>query len=130
MWAKIELNDEIINFLNIAKEHTETFEEIKKLVFTQERLKENYNITEQINLTLQFQNIKQSAIKKALNNQKLNYPEGFLIERLMAKYLDEENMVSVEEQCKIINSNCNASKKTRISLFQKLKRLFNIEKEV
>lgn len=130
MWAKIELNDEIINFLNIAKEHTETFEEIKKLVFTQERLKENYTITEQINLTLQFQNIKQSAIKKALNNQKLNYPEGFLIERLMAKYLDEENMVSVEEQCKIINSNCNASKKTRISLFQKLKRLFNIEKEV
>lgn len=130
MWAKIELNDEIINFLNIAKEHTETFEEIKKLVFTQERLKENYNITEQINLTLQFQNIKQSAIKKALNNQKLNYPEGFLIERLMAKYLDEENMVSVEKQCKIINSNCNTSKKTRISLFQKLKRLFNIEKEV
>lgn len=130
MWATIELNDEIINFLNIAKEHTETFEEIKKLVFTQERLKENYSITEQINLTLQFQSIKQSAIKKALNNQKLNYPEGFLIERLMAKYLDEETMVSVEEQCKIINSNCNISKKSNISLFKKLKRLFNIEKEV
>ena len=35
MWAEVELNDEILQFINKAKEHNETFDEIIELVFTQ-----------------------------------------------------------------------------------------------
>lgn len=129
MYATIELNEEIISFLNSMKKHTESFEEIKELVFTKERLKKNYTVVEKFNLTLQFQEIKKSAINKALNNQKLNYPEGFLIERLIAKYFDEK-MISVEDHCKLINSNCNVGKKTNITLYQKLKNILNINKSI
>lgn len=129
MYATIELNEEIIRFLIYMKKHTESFEEIKELVFTQERLKKNYTVAEKFNLTMQFQEIKKSAINKALNNQKLNYPEGFLIERLIAKYFDEK-MISVEDHCKLINSNCNVEKKTDISLYQKLKNILNIDNAV
>ena len=71
MWATVELNDEILNFIKLTKEHTETFEEIKELVFTQKRLDKNCSMSEMFNLSLQFQDIKQSAIKKVLNQEKL-----------------------------------------------------------
>lgn len=129
MYATIELNEEIIRFLICMKNHTESFEEIKELVFTQERLKKNYTVAEKFNLTMQFQEIKKSAINKALNNQKLNYPEGFLIERLMAKYFDKK-MISVEDHCMLINNNCNVEKRTNISLYQKLKNISNINNVV
>lgn len=36
MWAKVELTDEIISFINTAKNHIESFEEVKELVFSED----------------------------------------------------------------------------------------------
>lgn len=124
MWATVELNDEILKFINIAKAHTETFEEIKDLVFTQERLKKDCSITEMFNLTLQFQEIKNSAINKVLKQQQLNFPEGFVIERLIAKYLNEDTL-SVEEHIKQIKLSCCNDRKSKRENDRKVSKLYN-----
>ena len=96
MWAEVELNDEILKFIDKSKEHTETFEEIKELVFTREQLEKSNSVTDMLLLSMQFQEIKRTAFDKILNKKKLNFPEGFVVERLMSKYMDLE-YIPVEE---------------------------------
>ena len=86
MWATVELTDDILQFINDTKDYNETYDEIKELVFTQKRLNKECSMAEMFNLALQFKEIKNTAIKKILNKQELNFPEGFLIERLLSKY--------------------------------------------
>ena len=47
-------------------------------------------MSEMLMLSIQFQEIKNSAFNKILNKKKLNFPEGFVIERLLAKYNNED----------------------------------------
>lgn len=124
MFATVELNEEILTFIKYSQEHKESFDEIKELVFTQKRLKDNYNITEMFNLSLQFQDIKKSAIKKVLNQEKLNFPEGFVMERLIAKYFNE-NTPSVEEHIKQIKLNCCNDRKSKRENERKISKLYN-----
>lgn len=124
MWATVELNDEILNFIKLTKEHTETFEEIKELVFTQKRLDKNCSMSEMFNLSLQFQDIKQSAIKKVLNQEKLNFPEGFVIERLMSKYFNEDTL-PVEEHIKQIKLSCCNDRKSKRENERKVLKLYD-----
>ncbi len=124
MWATVELTDDILQFINDTKDYNETYDEIKKLVFTQKRLDKECSMTEMFNLTLQFKEIKNSAIKKVLNKQKLNFPEGFLIERLLSKYSNEK-LLTVEEHFKQINLNCSTDRKTRRENERKTTKLYN-----
>lgn len=105
MYAEIELTEDIKNFLKETESYNETFDEIKELLFTNEMLSEHYSITEILKATMQFQEIKRNAYHKALHNQKLNYIEGMLIERLLTKYNGLE-LVSVNEHLKIIQESC------------------------
>lgn len=123
MYAKVDLDDEMLDFINKIKNRVESFEEIQELVFTQERLNKNYNAIEMVNLSLQFQEIKRSAINKILNHQKLNFPEGFLIERLIAKYSDED-YISVEEHIEKIKLNCGNNRKSNRENNRKISKLY------
>ena len=49
MWAKVELNNEMMDIINHIKQHNESFEEIKSLFFTKERLSKDCTIAETIN---------------------------------------------------------------------------------
>ena len=109
MWAKIDLTDDVVKFVNEVQENNETFEEIRELVFTKERLNTNYSAIEILQLSMQFNDIKHSALHKIINNQPLNFSEGFLIERLMAKYMNED-YISVEEHVARIRNNCSNDK--------------------
>lgn len=86
MYAEVELSDAIINFINNVKDHNETFDEIKELVFSSEMLNRKFTFIDIFNYLTMFQNIKLSAFNKVLNSQKLNYAEGIIFERLMDKY--------------------------------------------
>lgn len=111
--AKVDLTDDIKEFINYSKNHTESFEEIRKLVFTKERLSKPCTASDIVNLSFQFQRIKDSAINKILHEEVLNFPEGLLIERLLAKYTNEE-YIPVEEHIKQIKLNsCNDRKSKR-----------------
>lgn len=121
MWATVELNDEIIKFVKDVRLHTETFDEIKELVFTKERLSKECNILDMMNLTLQFQDIKNSALSKIEKQKQLNFPEGFVVERLMSKYFNNE-LIPVEEHIKQIKASSSNRKERRKndSIFTKL----------
>ena len=124
MWATVELTDDILQFINDTKDYTETYDEIKELVFTQKRLNKECSMAEMFNLALQFKEIKNSAIKKVLNKQELNFPEGFLFERLLSKYSNEK-LLTVEEHFKQINLNCSTDRKTRRENERKTTKLYN-----
>ena len=124
MWAEVELNDEILQFINKAKKHNETFEEIIELVFTQERINKTTSAPEMLLLSLQFQEIKRNALDKVLNKKRLNFPEGFVIERLMAKYMNQE-YVPVEEHIKQIRLNCCNDRKSKRENERKVTKLYN-----
>lgn len=109
MWAKIDLTDDVVKFINEVQKHNESFDEIRELVFTKERLNTNYSAIEMLQLSMQFNEIKHSALNKILNNQPLNFPEGFLVERLMAKYMNED-YIPVEEHVARIRNNCSNDK--------------------
>lgn len=112
MWAEVELNDEMLDFINKTKNHTETFDEIKELVFTKKRLNSNCSVTDMLMLSLQFQEIKNSAIEKVLNHKRLNFPEGFVIERLIAKYMNDE-YIPVEDHIEQIKLSCCNDRKSK-----------------
>ena len=124
MWAEVELNDEILKFIDKSKEHTETFEEIKELVFTRERLEKNNSVTDMLLLSMQFQEIKRTYFDKILNKKKLNFPEGFVVERLMSKYMDLE-YVPGEEHIKQIKLNCCNDRKSKRENTRKVVKLYN-----
>ena len=124
MWATVELTDDILQFINDTKDYNETYDEIKELVFTQKRLNKECSMAEMFNLALQFKEIKNTAIKKILNKQELNFPEGFLIERLLSKYSNEK-LLTVEEHFKQINLNCSTDRKTRRENERKTTKLYN-----
>ena len=124
MWAEVELNEEMITFINEAKKHTETFDKIKELVITKESPKRNCSMSEKLMLSIQFQEIKNSAFNKILNKKKLNFPEGFVIERLLAKY-NNEDYPSVEEHIELIKSNCSNNRKTKRENGRKITKLYN-----
>lgn len=124
MYAKIELDDEFLKFINEIQNHIETFDEIKELVFTKKRLSKQCNAIEMVNLSLQFQEIKRSAIKKVLNNEILNFPEGFLIERLIAKY-NNDKYISVEEHFEQISKNCSTDRNSKRKNERSLQKLYN-----
>lgn len=105
MYAELELTEEIKEFINETKSYNETFEEIQELMFTSVMLSKEYSITEMLKATMQFQNIKRNAYYKVLHSQKMNYIEGMLIERLIAKYNGLE-LISVDEHLKLIQENC------------------------
>ena len=124
MWAEVELNDEILQFINKAKKHNETFEEIIELVFTQERINKTTSAPEMLLLSLQFQEIKRNAFDKILNKKRLNFPEGFVVERLIAKYTNQE-YVPVEEHIKQIRLNCCNDRKSKRENERKVTKLYN-----
>jgi len=124
MFATVELNEEILTFIKYSQEHIETFDEIKELVFTQNRLNKDCSMTEMFNLSLQFQDIKKSAIRKVLNQEKLNFPEGFVIERLIAKYFNETTL-SVEEHINQIKLNCCNDRKSKRENERKVAKLYS-----
>lgn len=124
MWAKVELNNEMVDIINHIKQHNESFEEIKSMFFTKERLSKDCTIAETINLTLIFQEIKKSAIDKVLQNKELNFPEGFVIERLIAKHFNEK-IPSVEEHFKQIKEECSYSKKRQEKKCKKICKIYN-----
>ena len=95
MWAKVELNNEMVDIINHIKQHNESFEEIKK-----------------------------SAIDKVLQNKELNFPEGFVIERLIAKHFNEK-IPSVEEHFKQIKEECSYSKKRQEKKCKKICKIYN-----
>ena len=65
MWAKVELNNEMVDIINHIKQHNESFEEIKSLFFTKERLSKDCTIAETINLTLIFKEIKKISYRQS-----------------------------------------------------------------
>lgn len=123
MYAKVELDDEMLKIMNGIKNHSESFDEIKELVFTKERLGVNYKIGDIFNFIFIFQEIKNSAINKVLNNQKLNFPEGFVIERLIAKYTKQE-LLSVEEHIEQIKTNCSNNRKEKRKNDKKITKMY------
>lgn len=124
MWAKVELNNEMVDIINHIKQHNESFEEIKSMFFTKKRLSKDCTIAETINLTLIFQEIKKSAIDKVLQNKELNFPEGFVIERLIAKHFNEK-IPSVEEHFKQIKEECSYCKKRQEKKCKKICKIYN-----
>lgn len=123
MYAKVELDDEMLKIMNCIKNRSESFDEIKELVFTKERLGVNYKIGDIFNFIFIFQEIKNSAINKVLNNQKLNFPEGFVIERLIAKYTKQE-LLSVEEHIEQIKTNCSNNRKEKRKNDKKITKMY------
>lgn len=105
MFAKVELTKELNDFINQCKNHNESFEEIKELIFTSEMLKRNYSFVDQLNIKMQFQGMKNNTFFKVLNNKKLNYIEGMLLERLIDKH-DNIELKSLEEHLKEIEMCC------------------------
>ena len=105
MFAKVELTKELNDFINKCKNHNESFEEIKELIFTSEMLKRNYSFVDQLNIKMQFQGMKNNTFFKVLNNKELNYIEGMLLERLIDKH-DNIELKSLEEHLKEIEMCC------------------------
>lgn len=81
-------------------------------------------MTEMLNLNLIFQEIKSSALNKVLKKEKLNFPEGFVFQRLLAKYYDED-FLSVEDHMKQIKLECSNNRKDKRENDRKLKKLYS-----
>lgn len=124
MWAKVEVDEEILNFIDYAKNHNETLDEMKELVFTKQRLNHNYSMTDLMNFNFIFQKIKCSALEKVLKNENLNFPEGFVFERLLAKYSNEE-FLSVEDHMNQIKLSCGKDRKSKRENDRKFKKLYS-----
>lgn len=124
MWAEVELTDDILTFINSSKEHIETYDEIKELVFTKERLNKKCSIPDMMLLSLQFQEIKRSAFDKVLNHKKLNFSEGVVVERLIAKYMKEE-YIPFEDYIQQIKLNCCNDRKSKRENQRKVSKLYN-----
>lgn len=105
MYAELELTKDIENFIKNTETYNESFDEIKELLFTSKMKKNTYSITDILNITMQYQNIKRNTYYKVLHEEKLNFIEGMLIERLITKYNGLE-LVSVEKHLKMIEENC------------------------
>ena len=78
MWAKVELNNEMVDIINHIKQH----------------------------------------------NKELNFPEGFVIERLIAKHFNEK-IPSVEEHFKQIKEECSYSKEKQEKKWTKICKIYN-----
>lgn len=126
MWAKVELSDEIISFINNARNHIESFEEVKELVFSEDMLKKQLSIVDVLNYTLLFQEIKTSAFNKVLKGEKLNYPEGIVFERLLAKAQTKE-LISFDKNIEDIRSNCHEVKSNKKRITNRLFKLMKGE---
>ncbi len=123
MWAEVELNDSILEFINYEKSYNESFEEMRNLVFTQKRLNTDYSVADMFNLNNMFQKIKASALEKVLNRQKLDFSEGFVFERLLMKY-ENKDLKSVEEHFQEINRNCYINREDKRKKQKKFKKLY------
>lgn len=123
MWAKVELDDSILEFINYEKHYNESLDEMKNLVFTKERLESKYSMTDMLNFNIIFQKIKGSALEKALNNQVLNFSEGFVFDRLLAKYKNEK-IISVEDHLQYIKQNCEVNRESKRKNKNNLKKLY------
>ena len=88
--ASIELNDNVLKFINYEKTHNENFLEIR-------------------NLIVAYRKVKNSAINKLLNNRPLTFLEGFLIDRLLMQYNNEYIPIEIhlEKILKDLNFNDN-----------------------
>lgn len=98
--ASVELNNTILKFITYEKNHNEQFYEIKKLLFTKEKINKYYSIIDIFNLTIMYQKIKNSAINKLLNQEPLTFFEGFLIERLLMTFHNQ--YIPIEIHLKIL----------------------------
>lgn len=105
MYAEVELTKEIELFITETQSYNESWSEIKELIFTTAMKKKNYSVADILTMTLQFQNIKRNTYYKVLHKQKLNYIEGMLIERLIAKY-NGHKLMSIDEHLKQIEQVC------------------------
>lgn len=123
MFAVVELDDEVRKFIDYAKNHNESFEEMKELVFTHDRLEQDYTMVELLNLSFIFQKIKGSALEKVLNNEQLNFSEGFVFERLIAKYENSE-LLTVEEHMNQIKKDCSSNRKEKRENEKKFNKLY------
>lgn len=121
MWATVDLNQEIIDFIKNIENYTESFEEIQEIAFSKSMMKKNYSITDKINYSIMFQKIKNSAINKVMNNKSLNFPEGIVFERMLIKYCDEK-LPSFDEHIKIISKYSKTVKNGKFrSIFELIK---------
>lgn len=123
MFAEVTLDEYVKQFIDYEKNHNETLEEMKELVFTKERLEKDYTMTELINLNFIFQKIKISALEKVLNKEQLNFPEGFVFERMLSKYENSE-FLSVEAHMEQIKKSCSNNRKEKRENEKKLKKLY------
>lgn len=107
--ASIELNDNVLKFINYEKTHNENFLEIRNLFFTKEKKNKHYSIIEIFNLIVAYREVKNSAINKLLNNRPLTFLEGFLIDRLLMQYNNEYIPIEIhlEKILKDLNFNDN-----------------------
>lgn len=98
----IELNANIWNFISYEYSHSESFQEIKELLFTNEKLQKNYSILEIFNLMIVYQKTKYTMLNKIKNSQYLTFIEAFLVERLLMKF-NNSKYLSVEEHLDLLN---------------------------
>lgn len=109
MWATVEVDHEIIQFIEYIQNCTETFEEIQEIAFSKNMINKKYTTVEKFNYTLMFQEIKNSAITKVVNKKRLNLPEGIIFERMLNKYTDGY-LISLDDYLKIIFENSTVIK--------------------
>lgn len=121
MWATVEVDQEIIQFINNIQNYTETFEEIQEIAFSKNMINKKYTIVEKFNYTLMFQEIKKSAITKVMNKKRLNLPEGIIFERMLNKYTDGY-LIPLDDYLKLIFKNSTVIKNYKFkNVFQFIK---------
>lgn len=121
MWATVEVDQEIIDFINNIQNRTETFEDIQEIAFSQKMINQNYSVVEKFNYTLIFQQIKNSAITKVMNKKSLNLPEGIIFERMLNKYTDGY-LIPLDDYLKNIFENSEVIKNNKFkNIFQFIK---------
>ena len=121
MWATVEVDHEIIQFIEYIQNCTETFEEIQEIAFSKNMINKKYTTVEKFNYTLMFQKIKNSAITKVVNKKRLNLPEGIIFERMLNKYTDGY-LISLDDYLKIIFENSTVIKDNKLkNIFQFIK---------
>ena len=121
MWATVEVDHEIIQFIEYIQNCTETFEEIQEIAFSKNMINKKYTTVEKFNYTLMFQKIKNSAITKVMNKKRLNLPEGIIFERMLNKYTDGY-LISLDDYLKIIFENSTVIKDNKLkNIFQFIK---------
>lgn len=127
MYAKVEVTQEILDFIEKTKKRNETFDEIKEIAFSEEMKKRKLSSLEIFNYIMMFHKIKLSAYNKVINKKELNFPEGLIFERLLLKYNNEE-LPSFEDYMKYINNNCTINGNKNSNFKNSLLNLFKGEK--